>query len=70
MNPQRIEIGDTVDVFFSTTDAEFSVVLEYSPGFDNDVYVCVRQDGTPVYIKQFDKIVLVKKNHNLKINRR
>jgi len=61
MNNNIIEAGDTVNVYFYTTVAEFDLLIIHTPANMGECYHCVRNNGTPVNIMNFDKMELVSK---------
>ena len=58
-----IEIGDFVDIFFMTTDAEFYVEVLRVPWSTGDSWVVKRRDGTIVNVHIFSKMVKKEPNH-------
>jgi hypothetical protein len=56
----RIELGDTVNVFWERIEAEFDCVVKYIPMAEGDSWVVLRPDGTPIDFQHYSKIVKVK----------
>lgn len=56
-----IEIGDRVNVFFPTANAEFDVEVLYGPQDVGDSWKMKRADGTPINVQLFSKMERIKK---------
>jgi len=57
---RTIKQGDVVNVFF-TYSAEWKLTVLYSPSQnDEECWMMKRQDGTPVNIKQYEIMELIK----------
>ena len=54
-----IEVGDTVDVFFDSVPWEYDLIVEGKPCATGDCWKLVRQDGTPINVIAFAKMVKV-----------
>jgi len=63
-----IQSGDIVDVYFATVDAEHDVTVLYAPdSFSlNRTWKLQREDGTIIYVQNYDKMVLKLKDYTAK----
>ncbi len=65
MNDKRIEVGDTVRVFFSHSNMVHGIV-DYMPCATGDSWVILEhQAGLPVYVQLFDYMVLSEKGKQI-----
>lgn len=60
MSEKIITKGDTVNICFTTADAEHEVKILYTPRASGDCFVAERVDGTIVNIQTYCKMVKVR----------
>ena len=61
MNKKRIEVGDTVNVFFGHSSM-VSGEVDYIPCSAGEEWIILEdQDERPVYVQVFDYMILIRK---------
>jgi hypothetical protein len=59
MSNTKIEVGDYVDVFFTSSDALINGRVLYTPQDTGDSWRLVGDDGTLYYVQIFEKMIRV-----------
>lgn len=56
-DPDEIKVGDKVTIFWETISAEWRLVVLRKPQFMGDCWTLRREDGTPIDVMYFAKMV-------------
>lgn len=64
MDNKKIEIGDTVSVYFPGGDYSLNCEVLYIPCSPGDTWKLMSEDGNVMDVQMYERIILIKKKAN------